>query len=78
MGAHNCVKHFWKKYKKKMKRLLLQAQVTASSYPEELRRVTLLHLENSFAFDRRRLTAVRSRPRLGALSSTSTGPGVEA
>jgi hypothetical protein len=30
INAHNCVKHFWKKYKKKMKRLLLQAQVPAS------------------------------------------------
>jgi len=43
VNAHNCVKHFWKNHKEKMKRLMLEAQVIAGSYPQEFRRVTLLH-----------------------------------
>jgi hypothetical protein len=42
VNTHNCVKLFWKNYREKMKRLMLQAQVIAGSYPQEFRRVTLL------------------------------------
>jgi hypothetical protein len=69
-----------------MKRSMLQAQAIASSYPGKLSASNIATLGKFGAlidprfdrprFDRPRLTGGRSRPRLGALSST--GRSVEA